>query len=167
MKRLYLLRHAKSSWDDPGLPDRDRPLAERGKRAAEKIAKHLKRSGIRPDLVLCSSALRARQTLSRIVPAIGDAETGIIDALYAAEAEDMLARIREIPGGITSVMLIGHNPGMQDLALELASEGEDLERLRRKFPTAALATLEFEAEWNNLRPGGARLIDLVVPKELA
>jgi phosphohistidine phosphatase len=167
MKRLYLLRHAKSSWDDPGLPDRDRPLAERGKKAAEKIAAHLKRSGIRPDLVLCSSALRARQTLSRIVSAIGDAETGIVDGLYAAEAEDMLARIREIPSGIASVMLIGHNPGMQDLALELASEGEDLERLRARFPTAALATLELEGEWGDLRAGGARLVGLVVPKELA
>ena len=166
MKRLYLLRHAKSSWDDPGLPDRDRPLAERGKRAVGKMAVYLEANGIRPDLVLCSSALRARQTLDRVASSIGDAETGIEDGLYAAEAEGLLERLRRVPSGIASVMLIAHNPGMQDLALELAADGADLERLRQKFPTAALATLTFEGEWVELRSGGASLAGLVVPREL-
>jgi len=166
MRQIHLLRHAKSSWDDPGLPDRDRPLAERGERAAETMGVYLKSRQIRPDLVLCSSALRARQTLEAIVPSIGDAETGIEDDLYAAEADGLLERLRRIPDGIASVLLIAHNPGMQDLALELASEGERLERLRQKFPTAALATLAFDGRWDELRAGGATLVGYVIPKEL-
>jgi len=148
------------------LPDRDRPLAERGKKAAEKMAGHLKAQAIQPELVLCSPSLRTRQTLARIVSAVGDSEVGIEDVLYEAEAAEILVRLRQIHDGIGSVMILGHNPGLQDLALELAADGHALPRVRAKFPTAALATLEFEGSWHDLAPRGAHLTAYVVPKEL-
>jgi phosphohistidine phosphatase len=166
VKRLYLLRHAKSSWDDPGLADRDRPLAERGKEAAAKMAGHLKAQAIQPELVLCSPSLRTRQTLARIASAIGDPEVGIEDVLYEAEAAEILVQLRQIKDGIGSVMVLGHNPGLQDLVLELAADGRDLPRVRAKFPTAALATLEFEGSWHDLAPRRAHLTAYIVPKEI-
>jgi phosphohistidine phosphatase len=167
MKRLYLLRHTKSSWDEPGLADRDRPLAARGRRAATKMGRHLRAEGIRPDLVLCSSALRARQTLDGVAEAIEGAEVLVEDDLYAAEADDLLERLRRVPGPTGSVMVIAHNPGLQDLALELASSGPGLERLREKFPTGALATIEVNPDWRDLRAGTGRLVALATPRDLA
>jgi phosphohistidine phosphatase len=168
MKRLYLLRHAKSSWDDPTLADRDRPLAPRGRRAAEAMAKHLKRNGIAPELVLCSASKRTRQTLKRIAPGLGSgADVQIRSELYAASSTDMLAVLHEVPDEVGSVMLIGHNPGIQDLASSLARSGPELARVRRKFPTGALATLELEGSWRALPPATAELTSFVRPKELA
>ena len=124
MKRLYLLRHAKSSWDDPTLADHDRPLAPRGRRAAKVIAEHLGREGIAPELVLCSPSRRTRQTLTRIAPGLGkSADVQIKPELYAASAADLLEVLHEVPDEVESVMLIGHNPGIQDLALSLAGAG--------------------------------------------
>ncbi len=163
MKRLFLLRHAKSSWDDAGLPDHDRPLAPRGRRAAKLIAGHLAREGIEPELVLCSSSVRTRQTLERIGL---NAPVEIEDALYAAPASELLARLRAVGSRVDSVMLIGHNPGIQDLALRLAGRGPDLDTMRRKFPTAALATLEFDGAWSDLAPATAELVAFVKPKQL-
>jgi phosphohistidine phosphatase len=121
MKRLYLLRHAKSSWDDPTLADHDRPLAPRGRRAVKVMAKHLRRKGIAPQLVLCSPSRRTRQTLTRIAPAVGkSAEVQIRSELYAASAAELLEVLRQVPDGVESVMLIGHHRGIQDLALSLA-----------------------------------------------
>jgi len=97
MPRLYLLRHAKSSWDDPGLADRDRPLAPRGRRDAGRMAEHLRAEDVRPGLVLCSAAVRARQTLAAVDEVLGDPPTSIEDGLYGAEPEDVLARLREVP----------------------------------------------------------------------
>ena len=120
VKRLWLLRHAKSSWDDPGLPDTDRPLAPRGQRAAELLAAHLAASDIRPATVLCSSSLRTRETLATILPALGDAlEIHIERELYGAGPAALLERLGRVPNRALSVMLIGHNPGIQYLALEL------------------------------------------------
>jgi phosphohistidine phosphatase len=168
MKRLYLLRHAKSSWDDPTLADRDRPLAPRGRRAAKVMAKHLRRNAIAPQLVLCSPSSRTRQTLTRIAPALGkSAEVQIRSELYAASAAELLAVLRQVPDGVGSVMLIGHNPGLQDLALSLARGGPEIDRVRGKFPTAALATLGFRAGWRELAPGSAELVSFVKPKELS
>lgn len=168
-KPLYLLRHAKSSWDDPTLADRDRPLAARGRRAAEAIAEHLRRERITPALVLCSSSARTRETLARISEGFdraGGVQTEIEDGLYGASGEELLARLRRVPGDVESVMLIGHQPAIQDLALLLAGAGAELERLSGKFPTAALATLSVPGDWHELAPGSARLTAFVKPKEL-
>jgi phosphohistidine phosphatase len=168
VKRLFLLRHAKSSWDDPGLADHDRPLAPRGKRAAKVIAEHLREERIAPDLVLCSSSRRTRETLDRIASALGDeVRVEIERELYAASADRLLERLRALDDDVESVMLIGHNPGIEQLALSLAGDGEKLADVRRKYPTAALATLEFKGRWSELQPGTARLADFVKPKQLA
>jgi phosphohistidine phosphatase len=168
MKRLYLLRHAKSSWDDPTLSDHDRPLAPRGRQAARVMAKHLRRKGISPQLVLCSPSRRTRQTLKRIAPALAEsADVQIRSELYAASAADLLEVLRELPDEVESVMLIGHNPGLEDLAVSLGGDGREIARVREKFPTAALATLEFSAGWRELAPGSAELVDFVKPKELS
>ena len=167
MKSLLLLRHAKSSWKEPGLADHDRPLAPRGRRAARRIAGHLREQGIEPGLVLCSSARRARETLARIESALGsDVEVRIDDDLYGASARDLMGRVRALPEALTSAMLIGHNPAMANLALSLAERGSDLPRIERKFPTAALATLEFAGSWGELKDGGAELVAFVTPKQL-
>ena len=168
MKRLYLLRHAKSSWDDPTLADQDRPLAPRGRRAAKVIAKHLRRKGISPQLVLCSPSTRTRQTLKRLAPGLREnADIRIEPELYTASAAVLLEVLHEVPDEIESVMLIGHNPGIQDLALNLAGVGSEIARLRSKFPTAGLATLEFNGTWRELAPGSAELVSFVKPKELS
>src|SRR5438876_5692831 len=154
---LYLLRHAKSSWADPALADRDRPLAPRGRRDAKRIAKHLAGLGIEPELVLCSPAERTRQTFELIRPALGASSKVKLEAkLYAASSDELLERIRAVPESVASVMLIGHNPGLQDLALLLASDGAERERLEAKFPTAALATLTLpDTAWRRLSEAGA------------
>jgi phosphohistidine phosphatase len=163
VRTLYLLRHAKSSWDDPALADYERPLAPRGRRDAKRMADHFRAGGIEPDFVLCSGAERTRQTLELI----GLTSPTMIDPLlYAASAEQLLDRVRAIPDEIASAMLIGHNPGLHDLALGLASAGEELDRLKAKFPTAALATLSTETTWTRLAPGDAVLAAYVVPKQL-
>src|SRR6476659_3405682 len=157
MHTLYLLRHAKSSWDDPTLSDRDRPLAPRGRRDAKRIAKHLARLGIEPELVLCSPALRTRETLELLGPALGASPTVRLEVeLYAASSASLLERIRAVPETITSLMLIGHNPGLHELALVLASAGAELERLEATFPTAALATLTLSnTPWSRLSDADA------------
>jgi phosphohistidine phosphatase len=168
MKRLYLLRHAKSSWDDPTLADHDRPLAPRGRRAAEVMAKHLGRKGISPELVLCSPSRRTRETLTRLAPGLRKtADVQIEPELYAASAAALLDVLHEVPDEVESVMLIGHNPGIQDLALSLAPAGSESARVRSKFPTAALATLELNGRWHELAPGSAELVSFVKPKELS
>jgi phosphohistidine phosphatase len=163
---LYLLRHAKSSWADPTLADRERPLAQRGRRDAKRVAKHLRRLGCEPELVLCSSAARTRETVELMRPALGGSTVMLEEELYAASADELLARIRLVPDPVASVMLIGHNPGLHQLALALASAGDELERLEAKFPTAALATLAFSKSWRRLAPAEATLAAYVVPKQL-
>lgn len=164
---LYLLRHAKSSWDDAALADHDRPLAPRGRRAAKKMAKHVHDMGVQPALVLCSSARRARDTLKRIASVLPrDTEVRIEDRLYGASDQDLLERLREIPDETTSAMVVGHNPGLEDLATLLAAPGSRA-RLEEKFPTGALATLAIPgAGWTALEGGTAELVDFVVPKGL-
>lgn len=167
-RTLYLLRHAKSSWDDPSLLDHERPLAPRGRRACELVAAHLVREHVAPALALCSSATRARETLERIGlgPRSG---TRILveDGLYGATATDLLARLRRIDDEIATVLLVGHDPAIQDLAVRLASSGERRDDLARKFPTAALATLVCNGGWSALGPATAELAAFVTPKELA
>jgi phosphohistidine phosphatase len=168
-RRAYLLRHAKSSWADPELRDRDRPLARRGVKATRLLREYIRRQGIAPDLVLCSRALRAVQTLEGVRDVLPPAtEIEIEDGLYAAGADPLLDRVRQAPERAGSLMLVAHNPGIEELALALAGGGDAdaLERLRTKYPTGGLATLSFEGDWGDLGPGGARLEELVVPREL-
>jgi phosphohistidine phosphatase len=167
-RQLFLLRHAKSSWDEPGLDDDERPLAPRGRAAAELLAAHIRANGIHPEQVLVSPAKRTRETLERVAPA---GEVIIDPALYNATAMDLLERLRRVPDDIGSAMLIGHNPAMQMLLLQLAdhppSDQRLLESAASKFPTGALATLELQSPWSELRRGCAVLTALVRPKDLA
>jgi phosphohistidine phosphatase len=168
MKRVYLLRHAKSSWKDSSLPDRDRPLAGRGRRAAKAMAGHLEEEGIRPDLVLCSPARRTRETLELIEGALGDGpEAKVDEALYGAGEPELLAHLKTLPEEVGSVMLIGHNPGIEELALALAGDGEELARMSKKYPTAALATIDLPARrWSTVRRRSGELVGFVRPKDL-
>ena len=170
MRTLYLLRHAKSSWEEDGLEDHERPLGPRGKRAARAMARHLRGLGADPQLVLCSSAARTRETLDLLLP--GFAATPLIATergLYLAGPESMLARLRRVEDEVERVLLLGHNPGLHELALVLAQHAPAKLRapLARKFPTAALATYAVEGGWAALGPDTARLSGYVTPAELA
>jgi phosphohistidine phosphatase len=165
---VILLRHGKSSWSDSTLADIDRPLAPRGERAARKLAKYIRRRRIRPALVLCSPALRTRKTLEAVEASLGKrCVVEVVPELYAASEQELLERLQALSESVSSVMLIGHNPGLQDLALLLASRGACLPQLEEKFPTGALATLVVRSEsWTALGPGEAELVDYVVPSQL-
>ena len=170
MKTLLLLRHAKSSWDDPALDDRDRPLAPRGKRAAERIGRYMRDNEIRPALVLCSPARRAQDTLAIVRPGLGaDIEVSTDDAIYTFDADDLLERLQSVPSSVDSVMVVGHNPALHDLASLLAGEGDRaaLSQLRVKFPTGALAMLDLGGtDWSRLGAGQTYLTALVLPRQL-
>jgi phosphohistidine phosphatase len=165
-KRLFVLRHAKSSWDDPSLADHDRPLAARGRKAAELLAEHLRTQDIHPIQVLCSSSRRTRETLDGIAP---DGERLIEPELYSATGQEVLERLRRVPEKVDSVMVVGHNPAMQLLVLHLASRdgmGDGGAEVERKFPTGALATLTFNCAWSELESGCATLVAFVRPRAL-
>ncbi len=172
MKTLLLLRHAKSSWDDPSLEDFDRPLAPRGEKAAPLMARYLRKMGLRPDLVLCSPALRARQTWSLVARSL-DSKIEVKDmrGLYLSSPGRLLDAVRRAPNAASCVMLVGHNPGMENLAMALAGPSSDppaLAKLHAKFPTAALAEIEFEvAAWTNLARGEGCLKRFIRPQDLA
>jgi phosphohistidine phosphatase len=168
MRRVYLLRHAKSSWKDRSLADRDRPLAQRGKRAAKAMAGHIEAEGIRPDLVLCSTARRSRETLERVETAFGDrVEVRFEDALYGAGEDELLAILRALPPEVASVMIVGHNPGLEDLALALASAGAERARIEEKYPTAALVTIDLPADdWSATERGDGEVVAYVRPRDL-
>lgn len=165
LRSLYLLRHAKSSWDDPGLGDHARPLSRRGERAARDMAAHLSREAVMPDLVLCSTARRARQTLGELALA---SEVRYEDGLYGAGPVELLARLRCLPDDVGSLMLVSHNPGLQELAVSLAGNGDPLllARLRDKLPTGALVKLTFHGPWASLRQVDATLEAMVRPQDL-
>ena len=166
---LFLLRHAKSSWDDASLPDLERPLAPRGERAARRIAGWFGSECIAPELVVCSSARRARDTFALIQPVFPvSTELRVTESLYGADASAILGVLRAVGSEIASVMLVGHNPGLEDLAIGLAGDGDPgaMAQLRAKFPTAALACLDATQCWALLDWGDAHLTKLVVPREL-
>jgi phosphohistidine phosphatase len=160
-RHLLLLRHAKSSWDDPSLADHDRPLAPRGRRAAKRIRAYVRREHISVAVVLCSSARRARETLDRVAP---PGEILIERELYGATSAELLERLHRVPDVVSAVMLIGHEPAIRDLAVLLIGRGSEL--ADRKFPTAALATLTFSGPWSTLAPDHAELAAFVTPREL-
>lgn len=175
MLTLLLLRHAKSSWDDPGLADFDRPLAKRGKKAAPEIGAALAAKGLRPDLVLCSSAVRARETLEMVLNALGppSPEVRYDEDLYMATPATVIARLRKQaapPAPPQCVMIVGHNPGFEELARLLVGSGgtDGLARLAEKFPTCAVAVIAFDADsWSAIEAGAGRLVQFLTPKHLA
>jgi phosphohistidine phosphatase len=175
VKTLYLLRHAKSSWDDPSLSDEERPLSPRGRRAATTMAHHLQQEGVAPDRVLCSPSLRTRQTLDHLLSVLtGPGKRGAVafePAIYEATPQDLLELIRSTPPEISSLLLIGHNPSMASLAESLlAPDGHDasLAHLQRKYPTGALAAFQFaHGDWESLGPGSCRLLSFVRPRDLS
>jgi phosphohistidine phosphatase len=166
-RRLYVLRHAKSSWDDAGQRDHDRPLAPRGRRAVKLLAEYVEHNAIAPELVLCSSARRTLETLKGVRPG-GDAV--IEGELYTASVGQLIDRVRRVRPDVGSVMVIGHNPAMQMLVLRLtrieSASADQLADIRRKFPTGALATLAIADPWAELEAGRAELTDYVRPKAL-
>ena len=168
MKRLLLLRHAKSSRDNPRLQDFDRPLAKRGREAAPEIGRHMRKAGWLPDLVLCSNARRTQETAELVMAELGgNAEVRFMDALYLAAPEQMLKEIHAVDDMIGTLLVVAHNPGTALLANYLAAGGDKkaLHHLREKYPTAALAVLEADiAGWSKLER--AKLIDFVTPRDI-
>ncbi len=169
MPTLYLVRHAKSELGS-GDSDHERTLNPRGVKAAERMGERLEQLGAWPRSVLCSSARRALETWSGLASAWtleADCLT-VSDRLYLASANDMLELLRQQPGDTGSIVVIAHNPGIHDLALTLAGEGdrEAYDRLRDRYPTAGLCELSFDGAWSALHPGAARLVRFEAPGRL-
>ncbi|MEC9368209.1 MAG: histidine phosphatase family protein [Pseudomonadota bacterium] len=166
---LSLLRHAKSDWAGGMSNDHARPLAPRGEKAAPRMGRHIASSGKVPDTILCSTAKRARQTLDLVLPELGmQPKVKYLDELYHAGPEAMMAVLRRLPPSCTHAMIVGHNPGMQALALDLARRNgsADLAAVRSKYPTAALALYQLEGNWPDLRKGSGKLLAFVTPRDL-
>ena len=174
-RKLVLFRHAKSAW--PDVPDHERPLAKRGTRAAPAMGRWLRGAGVVPDLVLCSTARRARETCQFALAGLAASPpVSFEDRIYGEDATGLLALIREVPPATGTLLLIGHNPAIEDLALMLAAApgaagpdavgADDLERMRAKFPTAAIAVLQRAGTWRGLAPGQAALTAFVTPSDL-
>jgi phosphohistidine phosphatase len=160
VKRLWLLRHAKSSWDEPGLADHDRPLAPRGRKAVGRIRAWAAEHDVRPDLVLCSTAVRTRATLELVVDALGSPVIEFEDGLYHAWEADILSRIQAVPADVGELLMVGHNPGFENLVALLAPPGVEA------FATGALAELRLSIDdWSDARPGCAELAQFVLPRQ--
>lgn len=170
MKTLLLLRHAKSNWDDASLDDFDRPLAERGREAAPGMGKELAARGWQPDAVLGSAAVRVHQTWTLVAAQLTNAPKPTLSkALYMAAPARLLQHARKTPETVNSLLIVGHNPGLEEFAALIAGDGSDdasLARMREKFPTAALARFEFDGTWAKLRRGTARLTHFLRPRDL-
>jgi phosphohistidine phosphatase len=169
-RRLILLRHAKSAWPT-GVDDHERPLAKRGEKAAPLLGKYLSGKGLRPDLALVSDAMRTRETWKLVRAAFSPppSERFVAD-LYDASAVDMLRVVRTTEPTVRTLLLVGHNPGLQELALELAGGGDEPARIamRDKFPTAAVAVIDFSTgAWEEIAAGGGELERFVTPGSLA
>jgi len=173
MLRLLLLRHAKSDWSGK-LGDHERPLAPRGRKAASRMGAYMRARGYEPDLALCSTAVRARETLAFLLPQFSRAPRVEYDhGLYLAEPPRLLTAIRDAPQNGTALLLVGHNPGLEQLAAALIRPQPDATAKRRedelaeKFTTAALAVIDFDvAEWSAVAPGSGSLSDFVRPRDL-
>lgn len=170
MKLLYLLRHAKAKPAEGGGADFDRGLASRGRRDSTVMGAHMRSEGYLPDSILCSSAKRTRETLDLILTGLDHAvDTDFDRRLYLASSLDLLRLSQELDDSNDSVLIVGHNPGLQQLAIGLAGRGDEklLRRMRDKFPTLALAVLEFSVNrWRDVKWEGGSLVDFVVPDDL-
>jgi phosphohistidine phosphatase len=174
-RKLVLLRHAKSAW--PDVPDHDRPLAGRGRRNAPVMGRWLRTNGYVPDRVLCSTARRARETWQLAQEGLGASPAVSFERrVYQASAEQLLDLVRGVPSAVTTLLIVGHDPAIQELALMLArttppaggdgAAADALDRMRAKFPTAAVAVLELTGNWDQLGPGTAQLAAFVIPREV-
>ena len=160
MKRLAILRHAKSSSDDQQFADFDRPLNERGWKAARRVGRELKKRGIDFDLVLASPAVRVRETLQG---GGMEAEIRFEPYMYLASEQQLFEFVRYLPETVHAPLLVGHNPGLQQLVVALTRD----DRVERKLPTAAFVRIELAADkWSDVEPGSGTIADLIFPKEL-
>jgi phosphohistidine phosphatase len=170
MRRLLLLRHAKSSWDTPGLADLERPLAPRGRQTAPLMAQLMAKRRWVPDLVLCSQAERVRETWQLMAPLLGaQIPSKTLRTIYPGAPSRLLMTLRRAPDEARTLLLIGHNPGLGSFATSLCGAGsrKAIERLSTKFPTAGLAVIDFDAEhWSEVAGGAGRLEAFVRPKDL-
>lgn len=167
VRHLLLVRHAKSSWDEPALSDRERPLARRGVDALPRLHRHLTDGGLRPDLVLCSPARRTVDTLAGIRGVLAEpARIETDEWLYLTDADSLLTRLRELADDLGCAMVVGHNPTLRELSLRLVGGGDEASwaQVRNKLPTGAIVTLSFDGEWSELADGRAHLDDLFVPR---
>ena len=172
MRELFLFRHAKSSWSDPELDDFDRPLNARGQKAAPMMGQYMHDNAINPETILCSSSVRTRQTLDLAFPEALEGEPSVVYSreIYEAPPSLLLQCIATVEDEVSSLMLLGHNPGMQMLTLQLAktAQGDALARVASKFPTAALARISFQVEsWRSLSQARGHLVQFITPKQLA
>ncbi|HKD46874.1 MAG TPA: histidine phosphatase family protein [Rhizomicrobium sp.] len=174
MKRLYILRHAKAAQAEPGQDDHARALTVRGIADAEAMARYMRKNGAKPDRVLISTSARTIQTADLVLRELDGVPRGDYrDGLYLAAAGKIATILKSLPAKLSEVMVVGHNPGLEELAALLAREPvRRKERERRgeldeKFPTAALAVLDFDMDrWRDLKPGTGKLADFVRPKDL-
>jgi phosphohistidine phosphatase len=169
MRQLLILRHAKSSWDDPSQPDHARPLNERGRQAVALMQKAMQRMRLVPELILVSSSRRTLQTLQALQPFVPPPKIEPLDALYLASSDDLIAVLRQVAVTTESVLLIGHNPGLHDLAGRLdetTSPVAPLARLREAFPTGALAEFAIANAWSDLGYGSGILRRFITPRDL-
>lgn len=171
MLSLLLLRHAKSSWDDSVLDDFDRPLNARGLKAAPLVGQWMMERNLSPGLIICSGARRTRETLGLILPfQRGDQDIHIEDGIYRADGtRDLLGRLHSIGKGPAQVLIIGHNPALQELILALSGSGnaDDLAQIAVKYPTASLAEIQFaETDWARVSEGRGALVNFVMPRKI-
>jgi len=173
MAILMLLRHAKSDWDDHRIDDHDRPLAERGQGDAPRMGEYIRAQKWEPEMVLCSTAARTRETWELLAPKLKTKPKVRFErSLYLAGWPVLLGVVQGAHASVSSLMLIGHNPGLEQLAVALAlqpktpAERGRAETMSKKFPTCALAVLEFEGTWRDVRAGRGTLVAFVRPKDL-
>jgi len=169
MKTLTLLRHAKSGWDDPVARDFDRPLNAKGKRAAAMVGRHMRSLGLAFDHAIASPAVRVSETLEQIESGYGRTIAPDLDRrVYLASAATLLDVVHGFPDEAESALLVGHNPGLEDLVLMLVADGADPLRdaVEDKYPTASIAELQFEGEWASIATGTARLTRFIRPRDL-
>ena len=170
MKRLAILRHAKSSWDDPGLDDFNRPLNERGWKAAQRLGHELKVRDLRFDLVLSSTAARTRETIDGVQEKFDFAAPIKFEPqLYLASETVLLEFVRQLDEKLKTPLIVGHNPGLEQLVTGLTRDDASglRKRVAGKFPTGALAILELPAKrWAEIGPADGKIVELIFPKEL-
>lgn len=169
MPRLLLLRHAKSSWSEPGKPDRERPLAPRGREAAERMAQEMSARGLLPDRILCSPARRTGETLAALLPHLPTSvDLQIIEELYEAP-DDYRDTIALHGSDAACLLVVGHNPAIHATAVELigSADRKSITDIVSKYPTGALAVIDFVDRWADIRPGGGRLAAFIRPRDLS
>lgn len=170
MKRLTVLRHAKSRWDDPAVGDFNRPLNDRGRQVAKRVGRELRDRDFHFDLVLASPAARVRETIDGVEDKFTfNAPIRFEQRMYLAGEQLLLSLVRDLPEAVQGPLLVGHNPGLQNLLLELSKKDDEglHDRIADKFPTAALAVVELPAHrWKDVEPATGRIIELILPKDL-